>query len=43
MLLKELKESGKKSGMCEAPTGTGKTLAYLISAIRRVDPKIQET
>ena len=42
--LSELKKDPKNSGMCEAPTGTGKTLAYLIAAVQnvKVDKKVTQ-
>ena len=35
--LAELSKDKNASGMCEAPTGTGKTLAYIIAAVQKIN------
>lgn len=33
--------SAEKSGIIEAPTGTGKTIAFIITILQRIDPKVK--
>ena len=35
--LAELSKDKNASGMCEAPIGTGKTLAYIIAAVQKIN------
>lgn len=41
--LTELSKDPNISGMCEAPTGTGKTLAYIIAAVQKIKQEKKAT